>query len=292
MFNLKTKLLQRVSRFKLHPVKYESAIKDLSLYSFDGSEEKECSAYIGLVGLKPLTVAFPAAIAKNGIQRLIVKRGTQSLSTIDLKKTEYPLKEFSFYTIGSSRNFILKDLSKAGSRLGIAIKNRLQPNQNFTMQPKHIKELFDLCVYPRPVYILSGIKPGDTTCFPLDVVGLYPNDQVLFSIRSSNAANPDIQARKRILLSRVPYDKLSSVYSFGKNNYDKKKTEPVTYETFGDLSYPSFAFGSMEITIESFITIGSHYCYSGRINKIHSSLGGEQLAHAPWFALNFFSRQA
>jgi hypothetical protein len=289
MFNLKTTILRYTSHFKLSPVEFIAENEYTIVFKEDQSEEVNCTNQIGLVGLKPLTFAF--SFSNNGRAphaKILIRKKNKVISEISLVRSELQLSGYVFYHIQNSTNYIQTTLSKMVGTIGLHVKNRLQPNTNFTMRPKHLKQLFDFCLYPRPVYILSGINPNETLSFPLDVIGMFDEGKVLFSIRKTNRSNSDIQKYRKILLSRIPYEEREKAYILGKNSTKTLSSIKVNYEIYSQLSYPSFVFHTMHLSIDSFCEIGEHYCYSskiiGRINKQTRS----QLAHVPWFALFLF----
>jgi hypothetical protein len=282
MFNLKAKILQYVARFKLWPVEYSRASDGMGIYAENADSESEITDETALVGLKPLTIAITKGVL-NGKGRITIKRKNEVITRAKLFRSGICIQGFDLFHIKNICNPGRGPFRKLGIIVALAVKNKLQPNKNFVMKPSKILQLFDLCVYPRPVFILSAGSGNEGTSFPIDVVGIF-NEKVLFSIRKTNHANRMISDKGAVLLSRAPYSHHRAVYSLGKSNFTRSSPS-VAYNQFMELDYPSFGFDVMYIAIHRGYEAGEHICYFGSITGRLAGHKAGQLGHVPWFML-------
>lgn len=289
MFNLKYKFVNYFNKFKLYPAPCSKYKNNVTVQAIAKNQAKDIGTQFGLIGLKPLVVVLSETIVDTAaIDYLIIRRGEKKIARIDLQAFQLGINKYCTYRINGSENYTRNFLQTTADLLLIAIKNKIQQKKQFEMAPRQIQHLFNFCMYPRPVYLLSGFASGEQQCFPLDAIAVFDNTTAFFSIRKTNRFHQLIMQNKRVLLSYAPFNRKNEVYFLGKNNnaFDKP-LDADNFTTFKGLLYPGFCSQVMELGVDDVYTIGSHYSYKCRIVS-EQGAEHEQLAHVPWFETNLF----
>jgi hypothetical protein len=279
-----------ISQYKLCPVNLENH-SGISIYAVHKGREYNCSHNIGLIGLKPLTLAFSASDAwHNEVETVVIKKGTLSLCRLFVKPAALKnISGFTCYYITDSHNYVRSFFNRQLDFLFIGLKNLLQEKQKFFMETRQLVRLFDFCLYPRPVYMVcapSGEKPS---CFPIDVIGFYALNTALLSVRKSNGAIHAILKNGELALCSIPFAARKKIYALGKNvTPDKLKEQEyeTVYSSYKNFLYPSYATSLSLLKIQHAAEIGEHLCLVCVVQETLPFEPAGQLAHLPWYMIN------
>ena len=282
---LRRKFFNLFAIYKLHPVVYEQYISEITVTATSKLGTFDISDNFGLVGLKPLVLAFSESERNMAdLEFIQIRWDSKPISKLFLISFYQKIPGFALYKISDSENFIRNLLQTKLDFLALEMREVFREKIGFSMKPKQIRHLFNFCLCPRKVFLISCHGSESTNTFPLDVVGIYPNGTVLFSVRKSNKMNPGIQMHGEVLLSNCPSHEVDRIYNLGKNyNQNGKPLEKVNYLKYNEIAYPDFAFDIHIIQIHSTYEVGEHLCYLGNLKNTTNQKNETHLAHVPWF---------
>lgn len=144
-----------------------------------------------------------------------------------------------------------------------------------------LREYFALSTFyicPRPVVLVSVAEGNAKNLFPMDLIGPIGGQHFTLAVHATSTAIPLMERSRRIALSSVPIEQISTAYGLGKNH---KRTDfdwnhvgfDLTLSPVFGLPIPEFALRVREMEIEKVHAVGSHKFFVCR------SRGSQLISH-------------
>jgi|SRR5579863_1205341 flavin reductase (DIM6/NTAB) family NADH-FMN oxidoreductase RutF len=149
-----------------------------------------------------------------------------------------------------------------------------------------IREFFALSTFyicPRPVVLVSVVGGNAGNIFPMDLIGPVGGQHFTLALHGTSTAVPLMERSRRVALSGVPVEQISTAYALGQNHkrtdfrWNQVSFDLTTSPAFG-LPIPEFALSVKEMEIEEVRAMGSHKLFICRTAANHVLSHGLQLS--------------
>jgi flavin reductase (DIM6/NTAB) family NADH-FMN oxidoreductase RutF len=157
--------------------------------------------------------------------------------------------------------------------------------------PMIIRELFALSTFyicPRPVVLVSVVDGNAGNIFPMDLIGPVGGQHFTLALHGTSTAIPLMERSRRVALSGVPVEQISTAYALGQNHkktdfrWNQVSFDLTTSPAFG-LPIPEFALSVKDMEIEEVRAMGSHKLFICRSEVNHVRSQGLQLSFVQGF---------